>query len=135
MGVDWDLLLERIRELKEEIRRSPPTPISGEGKGEENGKPRFFEGATHSALGGEECMALVEGEVLGEASAPAPAPEPVDEWKIIDTRSGEIKTLDHEPTRDDLKEFKDELGYSAIKITRIDEEAKEVEVTPVDVSG
>lgn len=132
MGVDWDELIERIRELKEEIRRSPPTPISGEGKGEENGKPCFFEGRLTPARGGGIRMAIVEGEVLGEAPAPA---TPVNEWKIIDVRSGEEKTLDHEPTREDLKEFKDELGYSAIKITRIDEEAKEVEVTPVDVSG
>jgi hypothetical protein len=56
-----------------------------------------------------------------------------EEWKIIDEVSGEEETYDEEPTEDDIIAFKDDQGYSSVKIVK--KEGKTITIRPVDKAG
>ena len=76
-------------------------------------------------------MVETEIEVGTEISETSAA----NNWTIVDGLSGTEKTVDHEPTRADLDEFRRERGYSTMKVNRVDHSCNTVTVRPVDKSG
>lgn len=73
------------------------------------------------------------GEVLGGAAASAPAPRC---WRVVDTTSGKEKTFGStEPTSAEIIGFKNQLGYSSVKVITKDAACKRITIRPVDKAG
>jgi hypothetical protein len=56
-----------------------------------------------------------------------------EKWTIIDEVSGAEETYDEEPDEDDIIAFKDEQGYSSVKI--VSKVGRRITIRPVDKAG
>ena len=71
---------------------------------------------------------LKKGEILKSAGS-------VNYWTIVDNISGKETFVDHIPTKDDIIEFKDRLGYTKVKILDEDTANKMLVIRPSDRAG
>jgi len=68
-----------------------------------------------------------DGEVLGNEDEP-------DCWVVKDTVTGDEEEFDAEPTKTQVLSFKNEQGYSTVKVKK-DARCKVIKITPLDKAG
>ena len=77
---------------------------------------------------------MENGQIISETTAQNET-APAMTWTVIDSVTRKSKTYDHEPSNQDLLEFKRELGYTSMKVEHVNNEERTVYLRPNDVSG